>query len=199
MNNTETIINFWGNTKMFVKPVIILISGLAFHGKTTTAEYLKEEFENHNYKVDLLHFASGVKRVSKECFNWDGIKDEKGRKLLQDIGKVGREYNKDIWVDQVIEEIKFGLGLFDVYIIDDWRFPNELLRIEDENFWLDSITMRVQSNFLRDDKTDYNDVSETSLPENDKNMYNYIVPNHGTKEQLKEFVNSIYLDIMEEN
>jgi hypothetical protein len=192
-----TRINTWGNEKNFAKPVIILISGLAGRGKTTTAEYLRDEFKNHNYKVTLLHFASGVKKTAKECFYWDGVKDEKGRKLLQDIGRIGRSYNEDIWVDQVIEGILDYLGEFDIYIVDDWRFPNELLRIEDENFWLDSITMRVQSNFLRDEKTDYNDISEISLPE-ESDMYNFIVPNHGTKEQLKEFVNSIYLNLMED-
>ena len=65
---------------------IINISGKAMAGKDTCALILKEKLESKNKKVLITHFADLVKYVSKQFFNWNGIKDEQGRTILQRIG-----------------------------------------------------------------------------------------------------------------
>ena len=68
---------------------IVLFSGKAGTGKTTASNYLLYLAEKNGY---LLHFATMVKDIAKRYFWWDGVKDEKGRRLLQEIGRTGRNY-----------------------------------------------------------------------------------------------------------
>ena len=51
-------------------------------------------------------FADDVKRIAYNYYDWDGKKNELGRKLLQDIGTTGRNYNRDIWANKVIDRIR---------------------------------------------------------------------------------------------
>ena len=86
-------------------------------GKTTAAKQL--------HAVNLS-FAQPVKQIAIDCFGWDGIKDEKGRKLLQLIGTdCGRAYNPNIWIDKMREQLKEHEPFAEVVTIDDLRFDNE--------------------------------------------------------------------------
>lgn len=88
--------------------------GLAGSGKDTAAEALW----GRNFQ--RVAFADRVKNIAFE-FGWDGLKDERGRKLLQDIGMAGRAYKESIWIDYVDEEaVGFGSHVF-----TDVRFRNE--------------------------------------------------------------------------
>ena len=46
-----------------------------------------------------------VKAVAK-FMGWNGEKDTKGRKLLQGIGNLGREYDNDAWIELLIKGIE---------------------------------------------------------------------------------------------
>ena len=88
--------------------------GLAGSGKDTAAEALL----GRNFH--RVAFADRVKNLAFD-FGWDGFKDERGRKLLQDLGMAGRAYNPSIWIDYVDEEtVGFGNHVF-----TDVRFQNE--------------------------------------------------------------------------
>lgn len=109
------------------KTQLILISGKIESGKSTLATYLDEEFRALGYNSKVSHFAESLKIISRKVFGWDGVKDLKGRKLLQDLGKTIRNYNPDYWVENtqlMLENDKDSP--FDVIIIDDWRYPNEI-------------------------------------------------------------------------
>lgn len=152
------------------KTLIILISGLAGAGKTTVSEILINKL-NSSYlelEVERYSFANPIKFMAQAYIGWNKEKDGKGRKLLQDIGKIGREYNEDIWVKHLLTQLdkrfnnKNQLFPTNMVIVDDWRFPNELAYLK-ENPLLDVITIRVfgRGGLLGDTA---NDVSETSLP-----------------------------------
>jgi len=164
----------------FSRTLCILISGKAGVGKTTSARFMSEHYRSLGYSVKVGHFASGVKFVGK-VMGWDGIKDERGRKLLQNIGAVGREYDPDTWCRSLFEqeipsEVSFP---FDVVIIDDWRFPNERLFVNTLPSYK-VFTMRIFSperEILKGTEMAF-DSSETSLPERG-GYYDYYFRNFG--------------------
>jgi hypothetical protein len=184
---------------MIGKPIFVLISGKAGVGKSTSAELLKEIIAtNSSEKVStgIFNFAKGVKYAAKQGFGWDGLKDERGRKLLQDIGAIGRKYDKDTWVKQLIEYIWMGFFIPpEIIIIDDWRFPNELAYLEKQEIY-SIYTVRIESSekeILRGTDA-YNDVSETSLPSvfpgEDVSYYDFIIHNN---EDIKELTSKLIL------
>lgn len=97
---------------------IIAFTGLAQSGKTTAANVIPG--------VKILSFADPVKQIALTSFNWDGVKDEKGRRLLQVIGtECGRAYDYDIWVKKMREQIQIYAPIYNIIAIDDCRFNNE--------------------------------------------------------------------------
>lgn len=103
--------------------MIIAFAGGMGTGKTTAAGLIKKASDSSI----ILNFAAQVKNIARDCFGWDGIKDEKGRRLLQIIGtEAGRAYNPDIWVEDMRKRAKIckDLGYLNI-IIDDLRFDNE--------------------------------------------------------------------------
>jgi len=105
-------------------------------------------------------------------------KDERGRKLLQDVGKIGRDYDENIWCRKLFQylEYKYVIPL-DVIIIDDWRFINELNYIKDLEGY-SAYTVRIYApnrEILKNTKA-YNDISEISLSD-DPLVYDYWINN----------------------
>ena len=66
---------------------IFIVSGKAKSGKNEFAEYATKYLFTRHIKCSQLAFADEVKRLAYE-FDWDGAKDEKGRKTILDIVKV---------------------------------------------------------------------------------------------------------------
>jgi len=103
------------------KKVAVLLCGPACSGKTTFAMYLNAAIR----RSIVLSMATGVKDVATKM-SWDGEKDTRGRKLLQDIGSIGREYWEDLWVMQAVSSFSSIAMKYDVLIIDDTRYRNEV-------------------------------------------------------------------------
>lgn len=179
------------------KSIIILLSGKARVGKTYIANRLVSLFNDNAYSTRILGFADGVKDCAIDYFNWNGDKDDRGRKLLQSIGNIGREYDKDVWVKRLVRLIDDDLYLSDVYIVDDWRFENERNYLEKTgNFFV--VAVRVESDVRGGLKGDLaKDVSENSLPEN-LTYYDFIITNNDNDldEVLKTILN--FVDKMED-
>jgi hypothetical protein len=106
---------------------LIMISGKIEAGKSTLAGYINDEFCERGYISEVFHLAESLKIIARKVFGWDGVKDYKGRKLLQDLGKTVRSYNPDYWVENTQLMLENDKDYpFDVIIIDDWRYPNEM-------------------------------------------------------------------------
>ena len=106
---------------------IILISGKAQNGKDTTAGILKNQLEERGASVLIAHYADLVKYVCRTFFDWDGVKDEYGRRILQYVGTdVVRAKDPDFWVRFLSEIICMFSDEWDYVIIPDTRFPNEI-------------------------------------------------------------------------
>jgi len=150
--------------------IVILLSGKAGVGKTTIANFMELYLrENLGYNgVFKVSFADNVKRTAIKCFGWDGRKDSKGRKLLQNIGNTGREYNDYLWVaDALMGVYADSVVPPNFIIVDDWRFPNEAEYFEIVRDIYKVIKIRVYAPERETlvDSPEYYDISETSLPE----------------------------------
>ena len=107
---------------------VIGICGAARAGKTTFADYMYEWLQARHMKPRMRPFAGPVKMIAG-TMGWNGVKDDKGRRLLQLLGtECGREcIGPDVWVDIWIHNIQVFVNTTDHYTIiaDDVRFPNE--------------------------------------------------------------------------
>jgi len=127
---------------MLSKTLVILVSGHIGAGKTTFAKMLVDLITANGYKAVKMSFADRIKHVAANHFFWGGGKDEKGRKLLQDLGMAGRAYNPNLWVGETVARIISKDMPYDVVIIDDWRFPNEYEVIRTDEL-LNVITVKI--------------------------------------------------------
>lgn len=87
-------------------------------GKTTAADRL---VERHGFVKYAL--AAPIKEIARTGFEWDGRKDARGRRLLQEIGTVGRNYAPDIWLDHFAARLAADAP--ERAVIDDLRLARE--------------------------------------------------------------------------
>jgi hypothetical protein len=109
---------------------IIGLAGRARSGKDTVANYLVKQ-----YGFKQFAFAEHLKNVA-EVAGWDGLKDARGRLLLQHLGDVLREYDKNIFVNHLIGKIRYfevlatetllNFGHEARVVISDVRLPSEI-------------------------------------------------------------------------
>ena len=71
-----------------MKNKIILIHGKARSGKDTVAEMIRNNCKVRGLSSAINSNAHSVKEVAREVFSWDGVKDERGRRLLIDITNI---------------------------------------------------------------------------------------------------------------
>lgn len=140
---------------MFAKTNILLFSGWIGAGKTTIALAVLDELQKNKVETQYEPIAKSLKYIA-QCIGWNGKKDDRGRKLLIDLGMMGREYDSDAWVKQAEAEIEPET---EVVIVDDWRFPNEYDYFKSRNKY-DITKIRIERAGL----LPLNSVSELSLP-----------------------------------
>lgn len=171
---------------------VICISAKAQHGKDTAAEIIKEYAEQKQQRVLIIHYADLLKFICTKFFGWDGVKDDRGRTILQHVGTdTVRTYNPNYWVDFVITFLKMFEADWDLVLIPDCRFPNEATRMV-ENF--DTRVLRVVrpgfDNGLSAEQLKH--ASETAM---DDFAFDTVIYNDSTleafKEKLLQFVDTV--------
>ena len=179
----------------------IILSGKSGSGKDMMAQFMKEELAKHGQKTLVIHFADAVKWFCRDFLDWDGKKDEVGRTLLQMVGTdIVRAKHPNFWVGIVVGLIQAFEPYkdFDLAIIPDARFPNEVnislenlqncvsVRIERKNAdgtpWINPVLTEDQRNHP----------SETSL---DVFAFDYVVHNDEGLDMLRESAQSILKDL----
>jgi hypothetical protein len=112
---------------------VIGLTGFAQSGKDTVADILAIR-----YGLQKMGMADPIYKIAYEHFNWNGIKDDPGRKLLQDIGTAGRAYYKNIWVKKMIDTLALIKARSYLYplnekgvVICGIRYPNEISMVKD--------------------------------------------------------------------
>lgn len=171
---------------------VICISGKAGHGKDTAAQFLKEQLELGENRVLVAHYGDLVKYVCKTFFDWNGVKDEAGRELLQTIGTdIVRAEDPDYWVRFIADMLRFFGTLVDYVLIPDTRFYDEIEYLIKSGF--DVTHMRIiRDGYVSDmPEEQQNHESETALDDYIPDIY---VHNSG---YLGEFYDNLLVAIDE--
>lgn len=154
---------------------LILISGKARAGKDTFALGLDG--------YTKFAFADQLKKFAIQL-GWDGYKDERGRKLLQNLASVVREYNKHTWVHLLckrLEQTRYPNKI----VITDCRYLNEMWMMKE---WGKKNLYTVTT--IRINRPDFNNglteemkrhPSETEL---DEYPFDHTIVNSGTIGEL---------------
>lgn len=168
---------------------IIIINGVPASGKTSFVEFAKDS----KYQIYNFSMIDYVKEKAK-LLGWDGIKDEKGRRLLSNIKDSLTEYD-NIPFKKVIEEIQTVLYKYDQFEqpTDNLIFFVHSREPEDIVKWKELTNARTL--FLRRPAAE--DVEHNNHA--DKNVFNfdydYVYSNEGSLKDLRNgainFVNWI--------
>lgn len=172
--------------------VVILFCGKAGVGKTTSSKMMYKYLESKNKAAATGSFAGAVKACAEDYFRWNCVKDEYGRKLLQLVGGFGREVNPDIWVLNLIDTIDFYEDTCHTqyFIVDDCRFPNEIKKMQ-ERYTTYVIRIESPEREILKGTLAYDDLSEISLPSGNNEMYDFLVNNTRTLEELNITIEEI--------
>lgn len=164
--------------------LIIMLAGKAGAGKDTVADIITKNIP----RSKKFAFADDLKLIAK-ALDWDGKKDERGRLLLQQLGALGRSYNKDVWVNQVMWKIEDELldTNNNVFVISDFRFPNEY-GVLHRRYGDDVLTINIVGRQADIGKIAAKDSSENSLT---GFKFDYVVENTGTIDELGHKVLSL--------
>lgn len=175
---------------------IILISGKMRAGKDTCADYLQEDFEKEGLKVCRLQISYYLKRYAIEYFGWDGKEETKPRELLQTLGTdiIREKIDPLFHVKRTIQDIEVLSYFFDVAIISDVRFRNEIEEITAAFHKKGVYAIHVvRPNYVSEGITSSH-VSENDL--NDYHNYDFEIINDGTLEEYKEKTHLVFEEIM---
>lgn len=159
--------------------IIVGIAGKAQVGKDTSADFL---VKYHGFKK--FAFADLLKQVA-EVGGWNGIKDNKGRKYLQTLGDVMREYESNIFINEIKGKIKYYEEMefcsYKGIVISDVRLLTEIeaLKGMGAQIWL--VKRNVES--VQAHKTEMLD--ESSYP------FDIVLDNNGTFSQLYNGINMV--------
>lgn len=172
------------------------ISGSAESGKDTVAEMIKMIIEgSHEKSAFKLAYADYLKVLCMKNF---GYKDKhSNRKILQDFGSKVREVDEGFWLSTTWYTIDKFRNLFDVFIISDVRYENEV-----NPYPWNLVYPFIHILVKRPDKNSLDDIemqheSEQFALEADKDKFQYVIDNSGTIEGLYSNVLEIVNDVMD--
>ena len=170
------------------KKIVLLFAGKAGAGKNTSADLVENVYSGSAIRTAQFSFAGSLNAIAKEM-GWDGKKDEKGRRLLQQIGAAGRAYDKDVWAKCCLSAIQESDC--DIAMITDLRFPNEARVIKEAFPEAELIKVFGRGYDLGDNGDDPSEHGFDDVPET---YWSYQLDNSGT---LKDLDNNVFAMLKE--
>jgi hypothetical protein len=196
----------------------VALCGKANSGKNTTATLIAESLCKYPLEYKMMAFADPIKEMLLKMFPWADCEclygssklrnniiphkiDKDGKSLtyrqaLIDLGKLGRIYNEDQWVDVFDHRIKnmcpatgitgHSVG-YKLIIATDVRYRNEFEYLKENGYF--------QIKIFRDSDIIINDSSETNQDQIKNNEFDFILDNNGTLEDLKNNIKKIVSQI----
>jgi len=143
------------------------------------------------------HFINEIEKTIDKLrirdYNWYEDKTDITRNILQLYGTeiFRNRVNDNWWVNQVKNRAIASNN--DVILVTDCRFPNEITGIYDDNY--EVVAIRIERNINTQEQIASHD-SETAL--DGWKVWDYIISNDGTLEDLKASAETIISDLTEE-
>ncbi len=132
------------------------IIGKMCSGKTTLANHLKSYLlKKYNITIESLTFAGKVYELAYDLFDMD--KENKDRRLLQQIGTYMRQIDENVWVKYVIKNT-YQKDVF----VEDCRYRNEFNALVEHNFMMIKILIDEEYQIERLRRT-YPDTYESHI------------------------------------
>ena len=158
-------------------PIIYVLSGKAGSGKSFVATRMKNFLSSRGLKCIDIAYASYLKNYIKNITGWDGNEDTKPREFLQQLGVelIKNRINSTMLIDRVVDDILVYSYFFDVIIISDARFVEEIETIRNKFSNVVVIKVIGSPNNLSDSERAH--VTETAL--DNYNNYNFVINNYG--------------------
>ena len=172
---------------------VYVIGGKAGCGKNTTANYIKEYYENMNKKVVITEISKYLKIFAYEVMNWDGKRETKPRAFLQDVGSAIRHdiYGEDFLINRFLEDLKIYEQFVDVVIVADARLPREFDLIKEK---CGATTIEVLNEFNDYELKGSEKLHETEVALNSYDKFDYVLHNK-TFDELKNDVENIVREV----
>lgn len=175
--------------------LIFTLSGEAQAGKDTIAQMIKMHCEKIDLSCFNLAFADAVKYHCARNFGY-GDKAT-GRHILQEFGTKVRSIEKDFWARQVYTTIDAFRELFDVFVISDARYENEL-QLFPFSLCYPIINIYVKRDFDSPlGVEEYNHESEAMAHNADLSKFHYVIDNNGALEDTYKQVVDIVNDVID--
>ena len=194
----------------------IAISGKLNSGKNTVAKFLSKYFKKklgeNNFKTKIVAFADPIKQIAMLMFPntekkyWFGSsklreeyipflnkKNLTYRKILLNLGKLGRSYNENLWLDILFSNIVKYNSKYNLLIVSDVRFKNEFDALNKNGF----ITIRICGKSDIDKlSTDISEIEQDNIKDN---QFNFVINNKSSLKDLEYKVNLMVNKIIAKN
>ena len=182
--------------------ILIALSGKKQSGKGTAAEAFRKLFKAYKgYSVQIISFADPLRQIIVDYFckpldiqiSVEDLKQESIKEIMHPCGltyrqlleQIGTEKMRGLWDDIWIKNAisKYKNPDYDVTLIDDMRFPNELKEVVKEG----GTTIRLTRKIANDSTHISNTILDSCC------SWDYVVHNQDdTKCQLEEKVKQLF-------
>lgn len=178
---------------------VYLIAGKARNGKDTTADIIRDYYEEQGKKTCNNSYAYYMKDYAKRITGWDGSEENKPREFLQQFGTnlVRNRIDNELFVNRMLEDLKIFEYFYDVVTISDGRLPIELDTIREQvnNVTIIRVNRPNFDNGLTEEQKSH--ITETGL--DDYANYDYVLSNDGTIEDLENKIIELIKEVEHES
>ena len=167
--------------------IVLIVNGVPDAGKNTFAETLSKLCNGNLVSYSSIDW---VKEKAYEL-GWDGIKDKKGRQLLNDI-KLATIAYADIPTRKVMEEI--AKYLVDVaFMCVDVREPDEIRKLKRAcaSYDISCFTVLIENNVAEQKRQD--DGIDNPADSNTHEIpYDIVMKNNGSKDEFQKITKTLF-------
>lgn len=164
---------------------IIILCGKAQSGKNKVANIIENNLKNK--KIITISYASYLKEYAKNILGWNGLEETKPRTFLQEIGDYVKTIDNKFLINRLLQDIEVYKNYFDVIIISDARFIEEINCIKEKYSNITVINIIGRENKLKEKEK--NHITEIALDNYD--LYDFKIENKKSIEKLEKKVKNI--------
>lgn len=173
---------------------VILIAGSAGSGKTYLGKKIVEYATSSGLRALQTEYSKYIKMYASEILGYDGSRNTKPRKFLQNTGSFIREELKDktFFVRRMLEDLRIYEIYFDIVVISDVRLLLEIEDLIEKNY--DVTTVLVRNERAQQELTEEEKNHITEFEFSLYSSYDYEVENK-EKNELEKLAKKILEEI----